>query len=262
MAEESTQQTTTQMPGPYPFGGEAIWSEYINRFFGDEGKGYSGLLDMLEAQQAERQGAFDTYHDTMTGAYGKLQGDLEHALGAGNRYGSRMNAINQPLLDAVTRARTNTMPVNIGGATFNLAQMGGVNLANKARNAQAPVAANRLQFESSAYPEMASKLAQARMAPAQSAYEFAVNNASVKPQLQFLNQLTPMAEQVQQWRYGTPTQRTSTDTDTDYSTMEKAAGWGQLATGAGGLLNDLSHVDWGGIGEAAGGLWDTVKGWF
>lgn len=177
MADQKAQQTTTQMPGPYPFGGEAIWTEFINRYFGDEESGHPGMLDMLEQDQDYKKGLVDQY----TGA--------------------------------IDRAQQNTIPATLGGQTFNLYPKGGINLARKKMQAQQGL-------------------------------------SPVRPKLSYLDQLGDLSSQMQQWRYGIPTQKQTGSMDRPGpSTMEQVGGWMNVAGGGADLLGSLDSISGGAIGD-------------
>lgn len=79
----SASQKTSQQPGPYPYGGEAIWEEYLARKFGDTGRGYEGELALKEQQQ-------DWLAENLGNVWNEYEGGFQNSV---NQYLSDLGSI-------------------------------------------------------------------------------------------------------------------------------------------------------------------------
>lgn len=275
MAEDKTnqQQTTTRTPGPYPGGGEAIWNAFLSRYFGDEERGYPGLLDQMEqSNQYGRDRWQQFYENTMIPAYQGYQDRLNRAEGAGQRYQDRLDPIQEDVLGVMHKAKDNPINLGIGGGNFNLIPQGHLNMAKDWYNINRSEANNLLNFESQIAPRLAEQRLTGQLTPAMTDYQRDIENDPNRVRSDFItNNLLPLASQIQQWRYGVPTTSTtgSSSNRTNLDTLGEIGQW----LGIGGQLVDIgSNLDWGGVGDAAsagwdwlgnaaGNAWETVNPW-
>jgi len=82
-------QTTSMQPGPYPYGGEAVWVDFLARFFGDEERGYEGDLSLRESQRESKMDAWDDYEQSIQGATQNYLRDLNNVQPIGISFGGQ-----------------------------------------------------------------------------------------------------------------------------------------------------------------------------
>jgi hypothetical protein len=246
MAQETEQnQTTTREPGPYPFGGEEIWQQFLNQYFGDEESGTPGLLDLLQDNAREARGQYgQLWQNTLQPAYQSYRQDLNQAMRSGDRFQNRM----APFMNDVTRqlatSARNRVPVNIGGHTFQLAPQGGVNLAQKRYAMGRDVATPLFEFEAQQQPRIASNLLQSKTEPALQSFQHRMNNMPGQVQADYISgELLPLATQIQGMRYGIPTtsRQGSSTSEESLGLLGQIGQWGGLI----GDLGNIFDVDWG-----------------
>ena len=279
MAEQTTdnQQTTILTPGPYAPGGEAIWQDFLNRYFGTphiseaawngmETKPYGnatyedylqtpehrGLLGLQQDQnQFESDQWNDLYNNTVKPAYDQFGEGLDYIAGSGGRYEDAMSPYIQGVTDAQAQSAANPLNIKFSGGNFNALRQGGINQAKDQYNMGKNIQDQRLLFNSTVLPNLNTQRLTGRITPAQANYEFAAAHNPALIESQYIqDQLTPLASGMQNLRYGLPMTSQSGNT-TGTSTL---GALGTIGQGL-GLLGDLG-ISGSDIWEGIGGLGD------
>lgn len=269
MAEEKQEQrqTVTREPGPYPFAGEEIWQKYLQQYFGDEEAGTPGYLGLLRgSKQYERDLWDDYYQGTLDPAYNKYEKQIERAMRSGQRYQDRLEPIQKDVLNVMKGAKQNPIGLSIGGGNFNLIPQGSINMAKDWYDMKRDYADRLLGFESQTRPTLAKKhLLSGIMPERMNMQKKVATNPDAITAKYIQNSLWPMAKQIQQWRYGIPSQTQTGETSgsVDPGTMGEVGGWlGLIGEGA-NIIDDLGGFGEGGwLSDIIGSTKDVLGGLF
>ena len=136
--------------GSYPKSGVEIWDQYVDYYLGDSPK----LKSLYTEQDDQLYGQGQKVYDLLKGT----QGDV---------------------LDQLQFGYDNPKTINLGGGQFQIAPMGGVN--------------------------MAKQMGQAQLAPETAKLEFLQKHPVNQGELKYLDQLSDLAQKIQSWRYQVPT---------------------------------------------------------